>query len=281
MRGEHAVTSASALGTKGIIPACAGSTYQAATTDSTLTGSSPHARGAQRLRYYPCRGVWDHPRMRGEHPSCRTIPRFGARIIPACAGSTNVYSKVRGDTEGSSPHARGALLLLSSNPDIFEDHPRMRGEHPNCCRAVRHDRGIIPACAGSTNGISFSWDGDWGSSPHARGALSNLHRHTSKNLGSSPHARGARWTIRVDGKSDRDHPRMRGEHKDSPVFPLASGWDHPRMRGEHSVAHPAVRERPGIIPACAGSTCMSTGSETPSPGSSPHARGAPATGPAL
>ena len=30
--------------------------------------------------------------------------------------------------------------------------------------------------------------------------------------------------------------------------------DHPRIRGEHSVAHPAVRERPGIIPAYAGST---------------------------
>ena len=95
-------------------------------------GSSPHARGAHRLRCErlsvqgiipACAGSTadkvteqvkseDHPRMRGEH---RT------EFVPV-----NVY-------EGSSPHARGALIV---------------------CRYHRDGCGIIPACAGSTNKVN-------------------------------------------------------------------------------------------------------------------------------
>ena len=112
----------------GIIPACAGSTLRRGDTGRLKgdhprmrgehrvpceppqegRGSSPHARGAlpQAQRMHKgigiipacagstCRGLfqyevlWDHPRMRGEHPTLPLI--FFARI-------------------GSSPHARGAL----------------------------------------------------------------------------------------------------------------------------------------------------------------------------
>ena len=132
----------------GIIPACAGSTLtwpRASTTlgdhprmrgehawirlcSSTRVGSSPHARGAQRGA--GARGA-DHG------------------IIPACAGSTyragqsircsGDHPRMRGEhvvgvqkpflLEGSSPHARGALVPV----DVV--HLRL---------------GIIPACAGST-----------------------------------------------------------------------------------------------------------------------------------
>ena len=74
--------------TSRIIPAYAGSTSIAARTVSRSWGSSPHTRGAPRRRVrhrrYPGiipayagstaahrrhgRGVWDHPRIRGEHP---------------------------------------------------------------------------------------------------------------------------------------------------------------------------------------------------------------------
>ena len=134
----------------GIIPACAGSTHPwrrllrrwrdhprmrgehvSLPTDIVpLMGSSPHARGAPMVRppYLMTQGIisacagstsrrncatcgsGDHPRMRGEHSLCwdRKTPR-----------------------EGSSPHARGALLLA---PGYVEEP------------------GIIPACAGSTSG---------------------------------------------------------------------------------------------------------------------------------
>ena len=153
-------------------------------------GSSPHARGApgrrildvQELGIIPaCAGStldWnlyidiarDHPRMRGEHviavaaaavtegssPHARGAQEVVAKenpipgIIPACAGSTwarpptrpwpGDHPRMRGEhafrygflyeSEGSSPHARGARLC---------------NHRPNCLR------GIIPACAGSTD----------------------------------------------------------------------------------------------------------------------------------
>ena len=93
-------------------------------------GSSPHARGAR---------------------NGKKIPSSTAGIIPACAGSTAAriastkstrdHPRMRGEhlvaageertREGSSPHARGALLL-----------DRMTFDNAR----------IIPACAGSTPG---------------------------------------------------------------------------------------------------------------------------------
>ena len=133
----------------GIIPACAGSTL-------TLAVSRSRAR--------------DHPRMCGEHydvpgkitevpgssPHVRGAlsgvrnPRTASGIIPACAGST--------------PPA-------AWTPRSSRDHPRMCGEHlmslpvaaavtgssPHVRGALVHGgrgdvrRGIIPACAGSTD----------------------------------------------------------------------------------------------------------------------------------
>ena len=135
---------------RGIIPACAGSTYP-----------EDDEAGFQR----------DHPRMCGEHirVSSRALSSLGSSphvrgalqswhghlrrqgIIPACAGST-------------------PILARSSAPS--RDHPRMCGEHvlkvwpgaldsgssPHVRGAPQgnlfqgHSGGIIPACAGSTNG---------------------------------------------------------------------------------------------------------------------------------
>ena len=133
------------------------------------TGSSPHVRGALRMRtwdYVPAR---DHPRMCGEHnmvkytvcksggssphvrgaPCIMTPKPLSKGIIPACAGSTHTMQALR---------------------SIPGDHPRMCGEHPPSCSMLMvvlgssphvrgaliqddvpaYVRGIIPACAGST-----------------------------------------------------------------------------------------------------------------------------------
>ena len=175
----------------GIIPACAGNTDVPVVgtwvggdhprmrgEHSSLfpptcaeQGSSPHARGtpfSERLVSSPPR---DHPRMRGEHtwnsffntvgsgssPHARGTPfslatlALGAGIIPACAGNTyqpwparsasRDHPRMRGEhsrpsgvmwkTWGSSPHARGT---------------------PSMSRILADDTGIIPACAGNTEG---------------------------------------------------------------------------------------------------------------------------------
>ena len=149
-RGTHNALLAAII-KAGIIPACAGNTWQS--EQSRLVAG-------------------DHPRMRGEHidvwlddfmregssPHARGTRRQwrghgqSAGIIPACAGNTN--------------HGRGFLRCR-------RDHPRMRGEHQPRQRHRRGDwgssphargtldggsrkirqHGIIPACAGNTCAI--------------------------------------------------------------------------------------------------------------------------------
>ena len=132
---------------EGITPACAGSRW-------ILPGA-------------PC-DPRDHPRMRGEQskrintllksegspPHARGAVRYPLppaqqyRITPACAGSRKTititltedkdHPRMRGEqrdagrfhdrSEGSPPHARGAVSNSSSVKVSTGDHPRMRGE---------------------------------------------------------------------------------------------------------------------------------------------------------
>ena len=254
----------------GIIPACAGSTPTArarleARRDHPrmrgehgvafgrprlFAGSSPHARGA-RLEgavHHVLAGIipacagstrdkgafaargWDHPRMRGEHPTrsrrrarpagsspharrARTIDHSGQTkpgIIPACAGSTR-------------------LSVLP--PRRRRDHPRMRGEH-----ALTLGRKQAGA----------------GSSPHARGAHGLL-KVEHAVAGIIPACAGSTCHLRRRLQWRRDHPRMRGEHSAASMDAAASGGSSPHARGAR--VRPSREADPaGIIPACAGST---------------------------
>ena len=132
-----------------------------------------------------------------------------------------------------------------------------------------------------------------GSSPHARGTL-HPDRQEPCCLGIIPACAG-NTQLAADGcLTNRDHPRMRGEHSrlrtcraeilgSSPhargtqapaalvagrvgIIPACAGntpviktggiwqWDHPRMRGEHRQGVWGCRISRGIIPACAGNT---------------------------
>ena len=172
-------------------------------------GSSPHARGARRRLRCRAAGSPAHPRMRGEHPGatggvalgegssphargahCRGADgELGGRLIPACAGSTQVapprrrwgpaHPRMRGEHggsarslvpgPGSSPHARGALL-----PGLH---------HPQAPR-------LIPACAGSTRTGSSSRPRP-AAHPRMRGEHPTPAERQFRSVGSSPHARGA------------------------------------------------------------------------------------------
>ena len=296
---------------QGIIPACAGST-------PPLTSCSVRRT--------------DHPRMRGEHvlggrcecvaggssPHARGAQTRGVnkkgspRIIPACAGST---------------------LYTVTSPGDATDHPRMRGEHQRSNWPVvklagssPHARGaqplnlphsahrrIIPACAGSTVSpilwIVSAWDhprmrgehsaatlsqsGHWGSSPHARGALS-VGVGEGAGFGIIPACAGSTSLILSLGRRLSDHPRMRGEHDNRRLEIAPRAGSSPHARGARRVVKQDV-SCIRIIPACAGSTFeifqrlihlkdhpRMRGEHTDGgnmrasrTGSSPHARGAP------
>ena len=153
--------------------------------------------------------------------------------------------------EGSSPHVRGTLRA-----------PNTRISAP----------GIIPACAGNTPyGMrNASSNGDH---PRMCGEHMVTLNVASQQLGSSPHVRGTleRTIVSIESAgiipacagnttpaeacaaSDRDHPRMCGEHRllDSKKNDVAGSSPH--VRGTLAIS-PYPRFRLRIIPACAGNT---------------------------
>ena len=166
-RGAHLV---SLLGIvqRGIIPACAGSTY--------------HLRSRKS-------GAGDHPRMRGEHSKRTETLDYLDGIIPACAGSTSDQIIVKGRA-GDHPRMRG-----EHTPSIIYDtsawgsSPHARGALQRVFQAELH-HGIIPACAGSTCNAGKRYRP---CQDHPRMRGEHLHRQSWQKpcQGSSPHARGA------------------------------------------------------------------------------------------
>ena len=88
IRGEHFRLSARAASSMRIIPAYAGSTVMPLGVSASMSGSSPHTRGAPDSSVSPNPDTRDHPRIRGEHSCIAVLERPGWGIIPAYAGST-------------------------------------------------------------------------------------------------------------------------------------------------------------------------------------------------
>ena len=116
------------------------------------------------------------------------------------------------------------------------DHPRMCGEHVMMVGSFRLSKG---------------------SSPHVRGALL-ADRAIICAFGIIPACAGSTSTQSDQPTEYGDHPRMCGEHM--PIIGnnnLDSG-SSPHVRGAR-VLHAHGQRSPGIIPACAGSTCCRPG----------------------
>ena len=254
----------------GIIPACAGSTPQM-THSISITWDHPRMCGEHIVKHVrPCSKRGSSPHVRGARIPSQRQGRLSG-IIPACAGSTPTWVRLcasNGDhprmcgehrsivgigvaCQGSSPHVRGALLHL---------------------RVDARDRGIIPACAGSTHHESDGADDERdhprmcgehfqtkrarirlsGSSPHVRGAP-HLMAELRGQSGIIPACAGSTALISINSPVSRDHPRMCGEHAVAVrVFPYSWG-SSPHVRGAPK-GRSGSKDGTGIIPACAGST---------------------------
>ena len=188
--------------------------------------------------------------MRGEHGVKRTGDT-AEPDHPRVRGEHLGKRLVRDLLQGSSPRARGALDLPVE---------------------LARDRGIIPACAGSTNlrcpSAIYPRDhprvrgehrrGGWrsarapGSSPRARGAPV-ITRPIVAGGGIIPACAGSTGRTNFDSCLGRDHPRVRGEHTIHGPYGAGNLGSSPRARGARDPAA-AVGVAGGIIPACAGST---------------------------
>ena len=132
-------------------------------------------------------------------------------------------------------------------------------------------RGIIPACAGSSSLHVLPWAGARdhprvcgeqslncveivnvkGSSPRVRGAGKQSKSGLTYS-GIIPACAGSRAVPRRPARGQRDHPRVCGEQVDERVHDCVPPGSSPRVRGA-ACASIQDRERTGIIPACAGS----------------------------
>ena len=138
--------------------------------------------------------------------------------------------------------------------------------------ADRVHRGIIPAYAGNTlpntAHVMQSWDHprvcgehEWkwyydkfpqGSSPRMRGTLHVVPIAQDRG-GIIPAYAGNTGTPGMQGRQDRDHPRVCGEHRHCLAHRSTARGSSPRMRGTHLLR--LIRNhRAGIIPAYAGNT---------------------------
>ena len=218
----------------------------------TLSGSSPRMRGAR------C----------GLHEE-----ELGSGIIPAYAGSTPT-ARARPTPTRDHPRVCGEhCVLCGSNFSALGSSPRMRGAQP-ARPAHAHDRGIIPAYAGSTQARRNHCG-----APRDHPRVCGEHLRSSRALmvgeGSSPRMRGALRDGVLDlallgiipayagstSASDtvacclRDHPRVCGEHHAHRYDIRDWRGSSPRMRGARPAYSPMQTGR-GIIPAYAGSTAL-------------------------
>ncbi len=215
-------------------------------------GSSPRARGGLLIA------------------DLADLPR---RLIPACAGRTwwtgpprrggPAHPRVRGEDSGSR-------RMIASSPG---SSPRARGGRRSASTSGMEAR-LIPACAGRTPSRRRSTstasahprvrgedhvgqlvhDGEYGSSPRARGGLPDA-RPRVLGDGLIPACAG-RTDLPASASSPTPaHPRVRGEDPRSSASQSMTWGSSPRARGGQPLRREGPRRR-GLIPACAGRTVV-------------------------
>ena len=168
MRGEHSSHKAVAYGVKGSSPHARGARVTRKMQRSAV-GIIPACAGSTSGQWFSTHSTQDHPRMRGEHsashPPAPLMPgssphargaqalqdsaRLHHGIIPACAGSTLERMRKR-PPEWDHPRMRGEHIASSASlSSAMGSSPHARGARCDGEKAP-NDKGIIPACAGST-----------------------------------------------------------------------------------------------------------------------------------
>ena len=217
---------------------------------AAVEGSSPHTRGALARfgRILKIEGIipayagstssyptcdlprTDHPRIRGEHYVNSVYPALAAGSSPHTRGARPVDGHVAA-ANGIIPAYAGSTHLGASMCTSARDHPRIRGEHDRRVEALE-DVG--------------------GSSPHTRGARSRVRPCLPAPRIIPAYAGSTRLPARRRRRR-RDHPRIRGEHRQHRGRPEGGRGSSPHTRGARkSTGRPTPNGR--IIPAYAGST---------------------------
>ena len=172
----------------------------------------------------------DHPRIRGEHPTCEAVTPWGLGSPPHTRGTPDLDGVFQ-VFEGITPAYAGNTPTAKSGARRIRDHPRIRGEH------CAHRR----AC----------WMAP-GSPPHTRGTLSGVMLQCS-GCGITPAYAGNTRITGCHTFCARDHPRIRGEHSCPVEGHRRRLGSPPHTRGTPP-SYASTGAASGITPAYAGNT---------------------------
>ena len=269
MRGKQQLTDG-IVGRGGLIPACAGKTTK---NDGRISPSRAHPRVCGEnvsFRVSGAIGQGSSPRVRGK-PGERRFNGGGCGLIPACAGKTQANCDAIRATWAHPRVCGENHLTQSSAQSSLGSSPRVRGKPTRGALGII-SLGLIPACAGKTSRVRR---GGPQTRAHPRVCGENTMRTLLRSMlsGSSPRVRGKR-RLRVSNRTApglipacagktrpgaspvpgiRAHPRVCGENPRSLERPRKARGSSPRVRGKR-VVQSIRRDRPGLIPACAGKT---------------------------
>ncbi len=153
---------------------------------------------------------------------------------------------------GTIPARAGNTSPRPTRPSPPGDHPRSRGEHDGCLRAVTCLTGPSPLARGTLDPAGVVQPSRCGPSPLARGTPHRA-REIRRRGGTIPARAGNTSALSPRTAPPRDHPRSRGEHRRPWQAVLRTIGPSPLARGtqhDAQVHHP----RTGTIPARAGNT---------------------------
>ena len=234
---------------------------------------------------------WDHPRSRGVYMLTVTRGRRAPGSSPLARGLL-INDVADGGADRIIPARAGFTRRRPGWRREWWDHPRSRGVY--CAQYViavistgssplarglrvplrsrRRGRGIIPARAGFTSGLTTVFLQHW-DHPRSRGVYAQSRSGREYTTGSSPLARGLRvrpglgvhghriiparagftasW--RRPATATGDHPRSRGVYADLIIAVVVASGSSPLARGLR-VLRRAGGPRGRIIPARAGFT---------------------------
>ncbi len=204
-------------------------------TEQPNSGITPACAGNTGMGLPVGRLRQDHPRMRGEHRD-GIARRSIASGSPPHARGTRIYLWAQKHTGRITPACAGNTKRKGKAQHSGEDHPRMRGEH------------LSPIRLAITHAIKT------GSPPHARGTL--VPPVTSVPVPwITPACAGNTPTLSQSCTAYKDHPRMRGEHRQAQRHKLRRRGSPPHARGTREDDAQVAREI-RITPACAGNTAF-------------------------
>ena len=184
--------------------------------------------------------------------------RARLRIIPARAGFTRGHTPKRRPSS-DHPRSRGVYLdCWRTRPSIWGSSPLARGLHDISALKMVVPR-IIPARAGFTSiqNTSLLWYSDH---PRSRGVYSSSSPRAARTAGSSPLARGLLRLV-LDARQPRRIIPARAGFTSRPTPLWKPCVDHPRSRGVYPLPYrpalgrpgssPLARGLPASVPACA------------------------------